>query len=276
MEVKKRIVFSGTTHQELVKLLRQNNIPFQEGEPTILEITNDTPLKSVIESYAMGNNLLCTSETLFTKTEIESAEWLSLRSQWRNGYPQPEEAFAYEDITYTRSYFCQECGCGLVQVQPFRLKKEPKWGRRHFMMLNWIDDELFVSAYAKGTLQNTYFSELQFSPVNNKDGSVAFPDVYQLVIPCLHTNGINPNSSAIDTTYQCRCCGKRKYHPSGVGKLEFKKEIFDNAPNIVKTSEVFGWGKSASRQILIRQQLYRFIVEKNLDRGLIFEPITLL
>ena len=275
MEIKQRIVFSGTTHREFVKFLVQNNIPFQDGEPTILEITNDTPLKSVVESYVARNDLLCTSETLFSKAEVESAEWLSLRSQWRNGYPQPEEAFAYEDITYTRSGFCQECGCGLVQVQPFRLKKEPKWGKRHFMMLNWVDDELFMSNHARNVFQETYSSDLHFFPVNNKGGSESLSDVYQLVVPFFLTNGINPNSPAINATYQCKCCGKRKYHLSGMGMLEFKKEIFEGVPDIVKTAEVFGWGKSASHQILIRQRLYRFIVENHLERGLVFEPISM-
>ena len=62
---------------------------------------------------------------------------------------------------------------------------------------------------------------------------------------------------------------------TGIGMLKFKKSIFDNAPDIVKTSEVFGWGKSAPHEILLRNSMYRFIVENHLDRGLIFEPIIL-
>ena len=275
MNIKKRIVFSARCHPNFTTFLLNNGIPFEEGDPIVLEICVDNPAWTAIEAYVTENDLLCTSETYFTKMEIENADWLSIRSQWRNGYPQPEDAFAYENITYTRENFCQVCGCGLHQVQPFRLKKEPKWGKRHFMMLNWIDDELFISTRAKEFFQKSNFSGFQFATVYDRKGNAPMSNIHQLTAPYLLNAGLNPDSLSINATYACPVCGIKKHHLSGVGQLEFNRDIFINAPDIVKTSEVFGWGKSASRQILIRNSVYRFVVENHLEQGLIFEPIAL-
>ena len=53
-------------------------------------------------------------------------------------------------------------------------------------------------------------------------------------------------------------------------------EIFEHAPDIVKTGEVFGDGHYIARIILINQKVYRAIVDNHLERGLVFEPIELL
>jgi len=275
MRIKKRIVLPENEGSELVAFLLNNGIPFDKGDLiSVLEIYDDDPAWPVIDAYVKKNDLLCLSETHFTKSELENADWLRVRSKWRNGYPQPENAFEYETITYTRTNHCQECGCGLQQIQPFRIKKEPKWGNRHFMMLNWVEDELFVSALAKDLLERSKLCGFCFSEVNDKKGSAQIPGIYQLVITHYLDKGLNPNASSIDTVHRCPSCGVKKYHPTGIGMLKFKKSIFDNAPDIVKTSEVFGWGKSAPHEILIRNSMYRFIVENHLDRGLVFEPIT--
>lgn len=275
MKIEKRILFSKEDDADLLTFLLKNGISFKDNYLAVLEIYDDHPAWPVIEAYVKENDLLCLSETLFTKTELDNADWLSVRSKWRNGYPQPEDAFEYQNITYTCANYCYECGCGLQQVQPFRFKKEPKWGNRYFMMLNWIEDELFVSAPAKELLERSQFSGFYFSEVNDKKGNAPIPGIYQLVVTDLLSYGLNPNASSIDSIYLCPSCGIEKYHPTGIGRLEFKKDIFNNAPDIVKTSEVFGWGKGASHKILIRNNVYSFLVENHMDRNLVFEPISL-
>ena len=49
----------------------------------------------------------------------------------------------------------------------------------------------------------------------------------------------------------CEKCGAVKFHPNGIGMLKMKRSTFDNAPDIVKTAEFFGWGCGADRNIVV-------------------------
>ena len=68
--------------------------------------------------------------TRFTKGEVRRAEVLELMTDWHHGYPQPERDMAYKSLTYDDSDYCHDCGGGLRQVAPFRMSREPRWGRR--------------------------------------------------------------------------------------------------------------------------------------------------
>jgi hypothetical protein len=225
--------------------------------------------------YVQNKELLCLSETVFSKNELSSAQWLTVRSQWRNEYPQPENAFAYERITYTNESHCRECGAGLVQSNPFRIKKAPKWGNRHFMMLNWVEDELFTDQAVKTLFSESHVSGITFTDVHNSKGELTFPEIQQMVITGLLPPAISLNGQSIDKVFTCAQCGTLKYHPTGIGMHSFRREAFENAPDIVKTSEVYGWGHGASRLILVNQKVYRLIIQNKLDRSLVFEPVLL-
>ena len=278
MEVKKHIVFGCKECPELLRFLKKNEIPYEDGSPIVLDISDQSPFWPAIQAYVnkYEKTIICLSETCFTKSELKAAQWLRVRCKWRNGYPQPEDGFGYEKITYTDECHCKECGSGLAQIDSFRMKKEPKWGKRHFMALNWVEDELFANETAKALLQDARFSGIEFREVRNKNGSQVLPDVYQLVIPNLLDAGLEPDRPSVDEIHICPYCGVAKYHPTGIGMLAFKGDIFHNAPDIVKTTEVFGWGHSASREILIRQNVYQFLTANHLDRGLVFEPVEII
>ena len=201
------------------------------------------------------------------------AEWLQVRSTWNFEYPQPENNSLYTTITYTPGNYCRECGCGLQQVHPFRVKKAPKWSTKHFLMLNWVGDELFVDETAKNLLEKE-FPFLSFSLVENKNGTEQFDNFYQIVIPVLSKEGIVEKQKCIREILVCSKCGQKKYHLNSEGMLQFSKKIFDGAPDMVKSAEYFGWGCGADRIIIISQKMYRFIVSNKLERGLEFYPIN--
>ena len=50
--------------------------------------------------------------TEFTKQEIAQADWLNMHSEWHHGYPQPEDAFGYNGLTYDIAAACPECSVG--------------------------------------------------------------------------------------------------------------------------------------------------------------------
>ena len=107
MKVKKHICFSDVKDVQLVSYLNQHGIAYNCGEiVSTLDIYDQNPHWLHISQYVQEKNLLCTSETYFSKKELSSAEWLTVRSQWRNGYPQPEGSFQYEHITYSAEDHC--------------------------------------------------------------------------------------------------------------------------------------------------------------------------
>lgn len=275
MEINKHICFNGDKEPEVLDYLNRNGIAFKKGELISLDIYESNPHWPQIAEFVKERKLFCRSEAIFSKQELSSAEWLTLRSMWRNGYPQPECAFEYESITYSSQNLCKECGTGLVQTDAFRIKKAPNWGKRHFMMLNWVEDELFIDDIAKNILLDNGITGMSFREVKDKKGKEILPNVEQLIVPHILPEGIVPELPAINDINHCTCCGIPKYHPSGVGMLTFRRDIFDNAPDIVKTAEVFGWGHSAPRKIIVSQKFYQTIVKNQLDRSLEFEPIAL-
>lgn len=276
MEINKHIFFGKDKAPELVEYLQQNNIPYENTNGLLtLDILQSNPHWQTIYSIVEDKKISCLSETSFSKKELSDASWLRVRSQWRNGYPQPEGNFGYQRITYSEDQYCNECGSGLRQVDAFRLKTLPKWGNRHFMMLNWVFDELFVNDTAKNTLIENGFTGFQFSSVHNKNGKSVLPGVHQLLIEFLSDPGFIEGQPDVRNVVICPICGTPKYHPSGIGMHSFRKDALLNMPDICKTSEIFGWGKSASRLILVRQSVYRSIIDNHLDRGLVFAPIDL-
>ena len=80
---------------------------------------------------------------------------------------------------------------------------------------------------------------------------------------------------AVDYAY-CPKCHTKKFLPSGIGMMRFHGEVFKDAPDVVKTAEIFGGGHYAARDIIIRNHVYRTLTENLLDSSLVFEPIELI
>lgn len=274
MRVQKRIPFRSDSSPELVSYLKENQIQFAEGQLiSVLELYEDSPHWPFVEEMSVRNEQMIQSETVFSKKEMASAEWLSVRSTWRCGYPQPEDGFGYQAITYNEDCYCTTCGTGLIQKDSFRLKGEPNWGKRHFMMPNWVEDELFLDAVAKTALEMAGIPGISFLGVKNKSGKEDLPNTYQLQIPHILPPALVEAGSQIRNITICPECGIKKYGSTGIGMWIFKRQPFECAPDMVKTAEVFGWGHLAPRMLLIRQNVYQLLVSKKLDRGLEFQPI---
>lgn len=277
MDISHHIAFRIDDHQDFAECLKKNNIALDDSSYiSSFDILQSDPRWNEVKIFVEMRKLFCLAKSVFSKEELQQSQWLSMRSTWHVGYPQPEAGFKYETITYTRENHCRECGCGLKQVAPFRMKKQPKFSTRHFMMLNWVADELFLDEAAKNILQEASVSGVSFWEVHNKGASVILPDIYQLMVNTTLKEGLVTELSPIRATLICEKCGRTRYHPHGVGKYTYRKEIFENAPDVVKTAEMYGWGHSCSRDILIRQSVYRLLSQTKIDRGLEFSPVELI
>ena len=275
MEVINHITFTAEKAPHLFFYLIQNNIYFENS--TIFYVTDISETNphwpNIQQIIDEEKDVICISETIFSAEELCSAQWLCVRSRWRFDYPQPEDS--YDMVTYSQKGACPTCGSGLVQQAAFRFKREPKWGKRDFCMTNWVEDEFFHSSRAKELFEHELIPGISFQHVLDKKGKETFSDVHQMVISGILPNGLVEEQSCIREHYCCPHCGIKKYHPNGRGQYVFRKETFDNAPLISKTSELFGWESGASRLIIVHQSVYQLIKQNKMENSLVFEPIRL-
>jgi hypothetical protein len=274
MEIWNHFTFRKDMHPLTTQYILNSNIQYKHGEIlSVVDISENDPHWEELSRLLKLDNNTYLSETKFSKEELCSAEWLTVRSQWYYDYPQPENR--YTKLTYSEENVCSNCGMGLVQQDSFRFKRTPKWGRRNFCMTNWVYDEFFVSPKAKELLESSDLQGFIFSDVLNKSGKETLADIYQMQIPYVLPEGIETSSNCIEKVSNCPICDKRKFLSNERGQFEFKGENFLNVPDFVKSAEQFGSCLIASRLILISQKAYKFIIENKLDSSLVFEPIKL-
>jgi len=272
MDFKNHIAFRTDDSASLIKYLERNEIDYDKGEIiSAFDILESDPHWKNI-SKIIGKDYHYITETVFSKEEMRSAEWFKVRSEWHFDYPQPENK--YREITYN-GQMCPLCRGGLTQIDAFRFKKVPKWGKRFFLTTNWEDDILFVSDKAKSVIENINIPGISFRDVKNKSGNEIFPDIHQLVVHNVLTEGLVWKESCVDKIQICDKCGRTRFLPSRRGQFAFRREIFDKVPDIVLTSEIFGWGGYHQRLLLVNRKIYEMITKNKMDRSLEFHPIKL-
>jgi len=213
-------------------------------------------------------------EMFYSKREMEQAEWFFIHPKFRWEYPQPEDNSMYRSVTYDNSDFCNVCGSGLKQIGEFRIKKSPDWGTRNFLKINWIEDEIFISDYAKRLIEKSDLNGFNIANVLNSKSLSNFENIFQLQvnnfleIPCI----ANMEQAAKEIN-KCKKCGVKKYILLGREYI-CHREAFDNlSVDIVKSKEVFGAGHICSRDIFISKKFRKLILQNSMERGIEFHPV---
>lgn len=203
--------------------------------------------------------------TKFSNEEILCAQWLALLGEWHYGYPQPdEENFGFLNVTYDMTETCEKCCMPLKQKAPFRIRGEPKWGRRGVFQLNWVFDEFF----AKPEVWSTIFEPFGVGcrPVLNRRGQ-ELSTVVQLVSEA-------PEVDFEDTGLKfelCEACGRKRYLPNYRGF--FPSILEEPSGAIVRTKAYFGSGGQSFKGVIVSQALaHRLMKEK--VRGVSFKPVA--
>jgi hypothetical protein len=263
---------------------------------SVLNVTEDQPQWSEVErllaEYDLGPHFLT---NLFTKSEMDRAEWFEMSALGHHGYPQPEDEFGFVEATYDVSDYCEHCGIGGFQNAPFRLRTEPKASHSQFVQLNWVFDEFFVRSEARQGLSVAGLKGFEFRPAVLHVRSRTSAEVEQLSVinilpPALDSTGLQtvtcrehneewestrrrfPNYRFATVNHYC---GRVKYHLGHRGPLRFKRSALATALDIVKSNEWFGSGGQAFRLVLVSQR-FREVVIKAKWRGLAFEPVELI
>lgn len=199
--------------------------------------------------------------TEFTPRELDSARWLRLTA-WDNGFPQPQEDLKFFEATFDLTNACPSCRLGKVQNAPFRIKSEPKWGRRGIMTLGWVFEELFVPPAVWETIFKPF--GIPSRPVYNRRGK-PLETVVQLGIE----KQVDVDLQNLSVIEVCDACGRHKYTYSPQGRYP---QLAEDLPGpIAKTRQAFneGWG---IRDIIISQELRRAMISHKL-RGAEFTPV---
>lgn len=279
MKIKSRYTFRlDDTTARIVEFLKIKKIKYKEakGIPIVtVEVLDDNKYWGQICDLMNEHMIKPFIESVFSSNEIDTAEWLIVRSKWRSYFPQPEDNFEYKRITYNSEKYCPQCGCGLVQVDNFRLNSAPKWSERNFLMLNWIEDELFISESVEKMLENGKITGVEFRAVVNDKTGEPINNIRQIQVLNKLEGGLLLQTQDIKKEISCDKCHSKKYLLNGNIKLRFDNSVFDSSLDIVKTQEQFGDGLVCLNLILISQNFYKIIKENGWHKDIIVEPVDL-
>lgn len=213
-----------------------------------------------LEPYIKTEKIMCipaNAKYEYSKDEINKAEWFCIRSTHHWSYPQPEDE--YTEITYDNSNYCIDCGQGLIQKDFFRIKKEPQWGRRNFLHLNWVYDELFINDRIIGDFIYQQFTGIELLDVIHVKKNEALHTVKQVKINNILNNGMiieNPQE-----IIKCKTCGREKYILGLTSIYKYKKEVFNTFKfDFGKSYEIFGGGLIASRKNIVSKRVINYIL----------------
>lgn len=276
MQIRHRIVYDKTTaSKEFIHFLEERNATIKDNgtDFIVAYINEEEKWKTELFQYLDNEDILSEIELIFSKQEMEEAEWFTIRSIFRWEYPQPDES--YMELTYDLKQYCSNCGSGSKQNDSFRVKKEPKWGQRNFLMLNWVEDELFISDKMSRILKEKDLQGYKILNVSHSKKEIPLEHMYQLCVETIMQPALINLDESIRMILRCKECGSVKYIGNGRQRT-FKKEAFQEVNvDILKTSEVFGDGRICAREILISKKFYEMLRDNKLDRGLCIEPVKL-
>jgi hypothetical protein len=248
--------------EELVNKLRSFNINVEPNKFQSIEFYDDDKNFRAIKALFDLHKINLDNYSIYTDEECLNAKILGMVGDWHYGYPQPEDG--YKEICFDLKNYCSECGIGAQQINPFRIKNEPNWGRRQVFQLNWIFDEFFMKPEIYDKIFRPLFIDHWEVIINKKN--IPAKTVVQLNIPIVGSELIM-EGHRFDI---CSICKRKKYSPIKVGgypQLRSKT----NLP-IFKSQEFFGSGARAFRGIFVKNNLYKELI-KNKIRGVDFVPV---
>lgn len=276
MRIKHRYALNyNESIREIIDFLKVKKIKYDDSYAIlIVEIYEDNPDWSNLNDLMIKYDASELIECVYTPKEISSAKWLRIRSKWRSEYPQPEDG--YEKVTYDLTQYCSGCGCQSVQNDYFRLKRTPKWGKRNFLMIHWVESELFVHDEVVKLIMQEELKGFDFLPVLKYKSNEPLDNIKQIKVLNTLNFGMILKDEDIKKVLKCPKCNSKKYILSGRAKIVFNKEIFEGVDvDMVKSKEAFGDGLLCSQKIIISQKMYRVLCKYGLQKELAVEPITL-
>jgi len=217
-------------------------------------------------------------EPVFTKKEMESAEFfeVSLVAQW--GYPQPEDDFGYEKISFDQSTACPLCGQGATQIKPYFISGYPKFGRSDITALFWTYD-LLIDRRLKDLIEGAKLTGVEFWPLfvySDKGQGKPVEGAYELYI----THELPPAAPSTEFPIVNRL--PRGMKPCRCGRLgrnlplqfHYERRDLDGAMDFNKTHEWLGGALGTTRVEIVSREVYELFTQ-NMIRGVKFSAVAI-
>lgn len=278
MKIRHRLIYNTlelrNLEKELEKRLIEFNIPYdktplpnQNEHIVAFEIEEDHPLWSYFAELVEKQQFSDFYDTIFSQEEIFEAQWSRLIPLFERGYPQPQGTWVTNPPTYSG-----KCRCGIYdeQIQPFRIKGEPKMGKNHFMSLYW-SYPLFALNDVVGKIEANGM-DISTVPVH-VDSKLTVSRIIKQIVAArpfpAKMSDLNELKKSV-----CSICGSEKYLPHKRGYMIFEQTLLDDR-FIYHSSEWFGDGGSAFQEFIIPKKLAVLVLE-NQWKGVRLKPLEFL
>lgn len=275
MEIIHRVGFNSKNNENIIETLKQFEIksksillPGAGGSVIFFDISELNQHFQFIENLIKTKNMSDVTETYFTSEEILKSLWVRIIPIYELGYPQPQNYWNINHPNY--SYYCKTCGI-FRQSQEFRIKDEPKFGKRMFATLFWTYS-LLCATQVITDFSKMKFVGFEWMKVIIDKSSLPSRNVKQLVIQNIAKKGFL-NIEKLKKSI-CPECGTEKYEPHMRGVMHFKKGVLDSSIDFFQTYEWFGSGGSAYREFIVSNRVAHSIIDKGWE-GLRFKPVEI-
>lgn len=207
-------------------------------------------------------------DTVFSKGEILDASWSRLIPVFEQGYPLPKKAWLSGLPPYGKR--CSQCGIYKEQQQfKYRIKKEPRLGKKSFISLYWTY-ALFAIPSVFDELIRRRIKGFEVWPVLIHKTNTPAQNAAQIYVPSMTRASMVPEADLKRNV--CPECGTIKYLPHKRGYMSFTPELLKSGLDFMLSREWFGDGQTAYREILISNRMARLILE-NEWQGVKLKPI---
>lgn len=275
MEIWHRIAFHAGDIPDFKEILgnklgidyKVSPLPHREVGLIYFDITESHPHWPAVETLIQEIGASNIYNTIFSEEEILRASWSRLIPAFEQGYPQPENSWSANPITYEGE--CTKCGVYARQRESFRIKKEPRLGKKSFMSLYWTYALFAVPAVFEAFAENELSGYEKWPVLLHKTGQPA-QSIAQVYMPYLATAALVPEETLKRNV--CPECGTVKYFPHMRGYMQFTAELLDADLDFMLSREWFGDGHAAYREILVSNKVARLILENKLQ-GVQLKPV---
>lgn len=208
--------------------------------------------------------------TEFTPSEIAHTEWSIAWAAHSIGSFVPEGKW-WCDLYYGDQ--CKNCGAGWRQIAPFRIKKEPKLGKKVFADFGSAF-ELFCAPVVLEVFKKHGMIGFETqSLILNKEDRPA-EGLKQLIVTEVAEPAVAEELVEQERYSQTDCpvCGKTWHAHYTRGALPLRKSALNPKVDFQLTNEWFGNGRTARRQILFSRRAVNLALEHKWQ-GIEFIPV---
>jgi hypothetical protein len=213
-----------------------------------------------------------------TPKELAAAPLLLLRA----GGPGTNRGHPRDGTSYDDSHACPECGAGLVQTSPFRVRKTelPK----SFLAAGVADDLLLRESVA-GIVASAGMRGMTLRPVLDPSGAAIpwFQVVVETTLPPMLASSRGMIRGRAGGERPCALCGRDGWFDTTADPFipSYPRSVLDTMPDAAWTFELFSTGAwaepvhgkrwLASRRMIVRPRVYTALKTLKL-RGLRWFP----